>query len=469
MSQPLPIIQEHQETGIFKQLGLFLLLSALLGGLFFSLLVGLRSISPDLVRSGSDPWYWEAGIGSLALAYLAAVGIFSRRLMQFPELRVPLACTVLVGLFWLEFIRQTYGATWDFGCYFLAGKMIGGAGNIYNSTLLEGHRYLYSPALATLFSIVHLLPAGWQFELAYWGWSIINYWLVMLFFLLLVASLRVYNITTPWLWPAAAGAVMVNVPLQRTLIYSQANLAVACLILGGLLLYRKRPAGAGGMLAGAALLKSSPALLLLPVIIEKRWKTIIGFIAAGMLLIAASIALVGTQPWLDFLASYRNLYSHAVYRDNSIQSLIFSLSRLPRLTAGQNTFLLLLAQALAWLAAIWFIGLALRAKYRRVLLSDAKESFFEAALPFFLVAMLVASPYLWEHHWVMAQLAFCLLVARSIGTRYLTPALICYALVFLIPTFDVFLLSYHRLAGLILWVVLIYKLSQLESAKISEA
>ena len=184
-----------------------------------------------------------------------------------------------------------------------------------------------------------------------------------------------------------------------------------------------------------------------------------------MLFRSGSIALVGAQPWLDFLTSYRNLYSHAVYRDNSIQSLIFSLSRLPRMTAGQNIFLLLLAQALAWLAAIWLMGLGLKGKYRRVLLSDAKENFYEAILPFFLVAMLVASPYLWEHHWMLAQLAFCLLVARSIGTRYFALALICYALVFLVPTFDVFLLSYHRLAGLILWAVLVYKLGRLESPK----
>jgi|GEM_PF-4369519 len=466
MNQARLLDNDNPETGVYKQLGLFLVLTALLGGALFLLLTGLKGLNPDLVRGGREPWYWEVGIGSIALAYLAVVGIFFRHLRQSPALRLPLACTVVVGLSWLAFMRQTYGGTWDFGCYFLAGKMIGGAGNIYDSALLEGHRYLYSPLLATLFSIVQLLPAGWQFELAYWGWSIINYWLVLIFFLLLVASLRVYNITTPWLWPAAAGAVIVNVPLQRTLIYSQVNLAVACLILGGLLLYRRRPAGAGGMLAGAALLKSSPALLLLPAILEKRWKTVIGFIGAALLLIAGSVALVGVQPWLEFLATYRNLYSHAVYRDNSVQSLIFSLSRLPRMTAGQNTFLLLLAQALAWLAAIWLIGLGLKGKYRRVLLSDAKENFFEAVLPFFLVAMLVASPYLWEHHWVLAQLAFCLLVARSIETRYFTPALIGYALVFLVPTFDVFLLSYHRLAGLILWGVLVYKLGRLESPQI---
>jgi hypothetical protein len=462
MNQLLPEADKSREPEVFKQLGLFLLLVALLGGLLFLFLAGMKSFFPDFVRRDDAPWIWEAGAGALALAYLAGVGIYSRRLGHFPELRLPLACTVLVGLFWLAFVRQTYGAKWDFGCYFLAGKLIGG-GNIYDPALLEGHRYIYSPLLATIFSGLRRLPAHRQFELAYWGWSLLNYWLVMGYFLLLAAALRLYKVHRPWLWPGAAGAVVFNVPLQRTLIYSQANLAVVCLLLGGLLLYRRKPAGAGGLLGAAALLKSSPALLLLPAIIEKRWKTVIGFLGAGIILIAGSIALVGSRPWRDFLGALPQLHSHAVYRDNSLQSLVFSFSRLPRLAAGKNDLLLGLAFGLTLLSVGWFIGLATRPKFLQVMGGEARSNYFEAAFPFYLLAMLVASPYLWEHHWLMGQLAFCLLAARAAGTRWLLPALICYALVFLIPTFDIFLFSYHRLAGLILWVVVVCKLAQSES------
>jgi hypothetical protein len=459
----------NQESAVFKQLGGFLLLTALLGSIFFALLAGLRYLSPDLVRSGSEPWPWEAGTGTLAFAYLAAALIYRRRLQQSPELRIPLACTILVGLFWLAFIRQTYGAKWDFGCYFLAGKMIGAGANIYHSATLDGYRYLYSPLLATVFAAVNFFPFSHRFEFAYWGWSLLNYWSILLFFLLLVASLRQYKINSPWLWPAAAGAVIFNVPLQRTIIYSQVDVAVVDLILAGLVLYRKRPAGAGGLLAVAALLKSSPALLLLPVVMARRGKVIAGFIAGAALLAGGSIALVGTGPWRDFIGSLQHLRSHAVYRDNSLQSLIFSLSRLPRFTASENKLLMALALAVSLLGVALLVAMALRPKYRRVLLSADKSYYFESALSFFLLAMLLASPHLWEHHWVMAQLAFCLLVARAVGTRFLTPALVCYALVFLIPTFDVFLLSYHRLAGLILWIILVYKLGRLEAAKISES
>jgi hypothetical protein len=57
---------------------------------------------------------------------------------------------------------------------------------------------------------------------------------------------------------------------------------------------------------------------------------------------------------------------------------------------------------------------------------------------------------LWEHHWVWAALPCALLVSASVDEGRGWMATIGAALIFFVPTFDAFPLSYHRLAGLLL-------------------
>lgn len=441
----------------------FLGLAALLGALFFALLVLLRWAAADAVRSGGAPWPVEAWAGSLALAYLLLAGLAAARCRNRLDSLLPLGCVLFVGLVWLAFIRQCYGVTWDFRCYFEAGRAIRHGVNIYDASALGGHQYLYSPVLATIFSVVEWLPLERGEEIAYWFWNIGNYWAVMVTLLLLVAALRRYRVSGQFLWPAAAAALVCNVPLQRTLIYSQLNLHVLNLILGFLLLYRKRPVLAGGLLAAAALLKSSPLLLLLPVIVERRWRALLGFVIGAALLKGASIAIVGTRPWVDFSQSLSSAYSHGLYRDNSLQSLIINLARIGGFAAN-NRLLLGLSLLLTAAAVIGLIWLAFQPKYRTLFAGANEANLVEGALPLLLAAMVIASPRVWEHHWVFLLFPFCLLIARVREPGLRVAALLCYGLVFVVPTFDIFPLSYHRLAGLIWWVILVGRLARAETA-----
>jgi hypothetical protein len=434
----------------------YLTWSAVVGALLFALGALLRQAAPNLVHSGTDPWPVEVWAGAQALAFLLMATVFAaRRRERLPSL-LPLAGLLFVAFVWLAFVREvsTHGPSWDFKCYYYAGKAVRHGTNIYSEAALGGRRYLYSPLLATVFSAAELLSRADQQLISYWVWGWGNYWATLAFLLLMVGALRLYGVTGSWLWIGMAAAVACNVPLQRTLIYSQVNLHVVNLMLGFLLLYRRRPALSGAMLAAASVLKSTPALLLIPVFVERRWKTAAGFVAGAAVLVGGSMAIVGTRPWVDFLHNLGGMQSHGHYRDNSISSLVINVGGLLGISPYSGSVALLSA-ALTLAAAAGLAYLAWHPRWRGVFAAAEEEQFVEGAVPFFLAAMLVASPLIWEHHWVFVQLSFCLLVARAAGSKRLLPALLCYGLVFLVPTFDVFPISYHRLAGLVWWVVLV--------------
>ncbi|MEZ4622842.1 MAG: hypothetical protein R2867_46100 [Caldilineaceae bacterium] len=66
---------------------------------------------------------------------------------------------------------------------------------------------------------------------------------------------------------------------------------------------------------------------------------------------------------------------------------------------------------------------------------------------------LIASPVVWEHHYLLAMpLAICA-VAQARGERQLWAVGISLFLMFVMPTFDVYPFSYHRLLGLVLLMV----------------
>lgn len=448
-------LQGEGETAFLLR---FLGIAAIVGTLSFGLIAILHWLVPDAVRAGSEPWPIEAWAGSLALSYLLVAGLLALRRRNRLMTLLPLACVLLVGLFWLAFVRQTSQPRWDFGCFYRAGLAVRHGVNIYDVAAMHGYRYLYSPLLATLFSAAEWLPDASRHFLAFGLWSIGNYWSLLLLLVLLAAALRQYRVSSPYLWPALAAALLCNVPLQRTLIYSQPNLHVTNLILAFLLLYRRRPALAGGMLAGAALLKTSPLLLLLPVLIERRGRPVAGFLVGAGLLVGASVALVGPRPWLQFTHSLAITHSHGLYRDNSLQSLLINLGGLLHLPPQSFTLTLVSVAATAAATAL-LLALAFRPATRKLFVGGAEPRLLEGVLPFALAAMTIASPRVWEHHWVFMLLPFCLLIARARGTQFFVPALLSYGLVFLVPTFDVFPLSYHHLAGLVWWAIIAVQLS----------
>jgi hypothetical protein len=445
-----------KQEGDDRWLWSYLAWSAALGAVLLALGAAFREAAPHLVLSGTGSWPVAVWLAAQAFAFLLTTAAFAARHRDRLASLLPLSCLLLVAFVWLDFVGQstTRPLSWDFKCYYYAGTAVRHGTNIYDEDALGGRDYLYSPLLATAFSAVELLPRTDRLRTAYWIWGWGNYWAALVFLLLMVAALRRYRVTGPWLWIGMAGALVCNVPLQSTLVCFQVDLHVINLLLGFLLLYRRRPALSGGLLAAAALLKSTPALLLVMVFAARGWKAAVGFAVGAAALVAGSIAIVGTQPWADFLRSLGGRQSHGDYGDNSISSLVMNVGRLLGLSP-EGAGVARLSAALTLAAVAGLIWLAWLPRWRGVFADPGEEGFVEGAAPFFLAAMLVASPLIWEHHWVFVQLAFCLLVARAVGSKRLLPALLCYGLVFLVPKFYIFPISYHRLAGLVWWVGLV--------------
>lgn len=76
------------------------------------------------------------------------------------------------------------------------------------------------------------------------------------------------------------------------------------------------------------------------------------------------------------------------------------------------------------------------------------------AMPALLILMVVVSPLLWEHHPVFAILPFLLLPRSTWSSGRWAAFALGYAVVFLLPTYDVFPFSFARLAALVGWLPL---------------
>ena len=75
------------------------------------------------------------------------------------------------------------------------------------------------------------------------------------------------------------------------------------------------------------------------------------------------------------------------------------------------------------------------------------------------ILMVLASPLLWEHHPVFVALPF-LAITRRLETPVEWSWLsLAYAFVFLLPTFDFYPWSFARLVGLLVLLVLLYRIS----------
>jgi hypothetical protein len=164
--------------------------------------------------------------------------------------------------------------------------------------------------------------------------------------------------------------------------------------------------------------------------------------------------------WGQFAASTGGFPHWDVFRDNSVRNVLARLvDALPGLTAGAG-YGWFLARWL-WFVAVgavflWMIRRALRRRQAAGLEDEERPAHWLIgggdamdALAF----VLLASPLVWEHHYLLAVPVFVWCVATC-PRRVLLPVLGAGALIFLPPTYDVLLLSFNRLAGLLLLLAL---------------
>lgn len=318
-------------------------------------------------------------------------------------------------------------------------------------------RYIYPPLLAAL--LEPLVPLGrGALRTALW---VANLLAVPAFTALLALALGRYGFERRLSALLALAFVAVNVPVLRTLVYGQVNLHVANLVLLALVAYPRRPAGSSLALALAVHLKTSPVVLALPFLTERRWRWLVAFSAWLAAIAALLYAVHGPQPFLDFLRNARGVYAWAApsFRESSIDNFLRSTASL---VGGPLGVLDRPPVRLVVKAAVLALALAAAARAVRHSAFAPGQGAGGHVLngwPALAVLMVLASPLVWEHHPVFTALPF-LAITRKLETAFEWSAWsLAYLVVYLLPTFDFYPWSFGRLAGLVLLLALLHRVA----------
>jgi len=408
--------------------------------------------------------------GALALAAVALLELRRSGAESWRE-RLELLVPFLVALHFLTLISEYATKPFDYDCYEYAGRAL----LLGENPHMRGLIYLYPPltaqAMALAFRVVEFLTGqlGWALERdAVWDHVFYLYQCAQLLLILLAYFLcrqlvRQAGLVSFWASMLVAALLLFDNALFRTLRHGQINLWVLNFALIGILFSRRAPLLSGLGIALAAHLKLYPLILLLPLAASGRWRAMLWTVVAF-----AGIALLQTdlgRDWtvwgwfVDFF--FAHFPGEKAFRNNSLHSLFFNLLKLffAERSPGFWGRVLGAGLSLATLAAgVWFLQrLWVRERGYRAVASAGQAGDDSArdtrrflahgadALAF----ALLFSPSVWEHHFVLALP----LALWAVATRWQErPGLLALGIFLMLamPSFDLFPLSYHRLAGMLL-------------------
>jgi hypothetical protein len=382
---------------------------------------------------------------TLSIAAIGSVALFVKR--RTPNDWIVSGLWLLPVMAVIHQVSEYATPSWDWRCYVGAAEAVAAGLSPYSDC------YIYPPGFAAALSAIY--PVFEQLGETI-GFSGPKQWMLVFFFWhsgqVLMVALTAFLLhrlarregLSGWLAVLLiAGLLVVNAPLDRTIRHNQVNLIVLNLILLGLDRLRGRPAAAGALIGLAAHIKLLPAVLVVGLAIERRWRAVVGLGAAalGIFLVQLSIG-DGVGLWAEFFATAPQFVQGEYFRDNSLTGLMFNLVRVPIDLAGGNIVgfakPLRVLGMVASLAVVTWLSSGIR--------SDPDPDRLGAQC---MGLMLLVSPVAWEHHFVWALPLAVVAVARA-GTQQPGRVALGAFLIFCLPTFDVFPLSYHRLAGLIL-------------------
>ncbi len=190
--------------------------------------------------------------------------------------------------------------------------------------------------------------------------------------------------------------LLVVLPFRQNLEWGQVNLLVLGLVLCALLLSDRTKGewSAGICLAAAAMIKVTPALLVVLFLIKGRRRSVYGFFLGVVILALLSIIIDGWSPWGHYFRFLPNMgYGRSIdglFHPSVIAN--FSLSALWMRAlqgAGSMVRLIGMLSALTLFVLILYVGLRTR----------EARSYHLLVLPF-MVLMVIASPLAWRHHLV---------------------------------------------------------------------
>ena len=379
------------------------------------------------------------------------------------EAAVPLALALHFLVLTSEYAERRF----DYDCYEYAGRALLAGQNPWQVGLI----YLYPPLTAKALAAAHQGVAalsaalGWSaarddvWERVFYLYQCAQLGALLAAYFLLLRLARGMELRAAWL-PVLVGALLLfDNAVFRTLRHGQLNLWVLDLALVALLCATRAPWLAGLALALAGHVKLYPLLLALPLALRRRLRAL-GWSALWLVGIALLLADFGRdlQLWRWYADFMREQFPGEIaLRNTSAHAIVYNTTLL--LTGAPRAVVPIATLASAGFG-LWYLARAtLRERALRAVRGDAAADPADDARALAahgadaLAFALLVSPSVWEHHYVMAlPLALWAVALRGVER----PGLVALGIFLMLgmPTFDLFPLSLHRLAGMLLLLAL---------------
>jgi hypothetical protein len=413
--------------------------------------------------------------GSAALFVFAVVELRRRGPLSL-ETALPVIAPALLGVLFLQLVSEYPARSWDYGCYEQAAQLVEAGGNPY------GGCYIYPPLPAQAMSALYGL-VGWagsltqvdiqpqtRWDLVYYAYQCVQILLVLFTYAVCYRFARSLGLNAVHASLLVSALFVFNNPLFRTVRYHQMNLWVLDAFVLSALLLKRYPGVVALAVAVAAHVKLYPAILLAPWAAARQWR-----VAAGSLVGIAVIGFLQTGGgrdwtlWSQFLSAFRSFTETMSVqvtdlRNVGVRGVVYQsgqlTERLLGLDPGALTSYVDPAVALVTVGiAVWFAVRFLQREriYRRLAGRPAAEldggrleqfRWYGHTMDAAGLSLLV-SPLVWEHHFVVAVPLILWAVAIR-GREQAVPIGVAAFLILVMPTFGLYPLVYHRLAGLLL-------------------
>lgn len=375
----------------------------------------------------------------------------------------PIVLPILVAFHGLMLLSDYPFKTPDYQAYELAAQNLISERNPYHGG------YFYPPLLAQglaaayratggVSRILGCAPAtpGQTWENLFYFYQCLQFYLYLTSYALTLRFARSLGRRKRYALYLVTALFLVNTPLDRTLGFNQVNLWVYNAALLGILLLHTRPVAGGLAVALGAHLKLYPALLVLPWILTRRWRVVAAVIlgTAGLLVIETH-GLRDFTTWKQFTDYFGHYETGRALRDNSLHSVVFNTTlilkhQVPIVGNVLHPAVAPMVYLLDTLVVLIF-GMRFVSRQRRYAgvprNSDPDRMRMAGHAMDALAAMLLLSPMVWEHHFVLA-LPLCIWAIVTQGSRKPVTIGLATALIFLVPAFDLYPFSYSRLLGL---------------------
>lgn len=383
---------------------------------------------------------------------------------------LPLAVS-LNGLFVI--VEHSHAKSSDYMCYQNAGAAVVNALNPFTG---NPPCYLYPPLPAQFLGFIYqaiqqsaLLPPAISdkaWDVVFYLYQCIQFFQLTLAYFLTYILAQTMGLKRLQSLGLVSGLFLFNFPLVRTLEFSQVNLWILNCFLLAVILLQRFPFLSGLAIALGGHIKLYPLILLLPWGMTQKFRAIAGALSSFLvILILQTNWGKDWTLWQQFFTYFKNVEKPTNYRNNSIWSLVYNLFKIPQLLfhASWESAVPIVVAVLNIAILIWFVVRIVHrekiyAKLSKTISVSQKELWNQSyrfcghSVDTIALSLLI-SPSVWEHHYVLA-LPMTLWAIITCRMDHPLRAWIGVFLIFWLPSFEIFPISYHRLLGLLFLVYL---------------